>query len=85
MATTTTLRTAPTVFGTIWIAFGINALLHPFYALSFFELYLPSSSTSSFEILTLVQALMIIYGARDIVVGVAIYAAAYFGSNKALG
>lgn len=27
---------------------------------------------------------MIIYGARDIFVGVAIYAAAYFGSNKAL-
>lgn len=86
------LRIAANVFGTIFIGFGINAILNPLSALSFFELAPPPSSSSSYydytaatttssspspdNITTLIDSLMIVYGARDIFMGLAIYAAA---------
>lgn len=82
------LRIAGSVFGTIFIAFGLNAILNPLSALSFFELHPPPSYSTD---QTLIDGLMIIYGARDIFMGLAIYSAAYFGNkdkqqkNSALG
>lgn len=79
------LRIAGSVFGTIFIAFGLNAILNPLSALSFFEIYpSPSSSSSSSYSTdqTLIDSLMIIYGARDIFMGLAIYSAAYFGNDE---
>lgn len=84
------LRIAGSIFGSIFIAFGLNAILNPLSALSFFEIHPPPSSYSTDQ--TLIDSLMIIYGARDIFMGLAIYSAAYFGNennnqrkNKALG
>jgi hypothetical protein len=75
------LRIAASVFATIFIGFGINGILRPQNALEFFEFEAPASASDK----KLVDSLMIIYGARDIFMGLAIYSAAYFGDRKALG
>ncbi|EON62463.1 hypothetical protein W97_01685 [Coniosporium apollinis CBS 100218] len=75
------LRLAASVFGAIFLAFGINAILRPQHALSFFEFSPPASASDA----ALVDSLMVIYGARDIFMGLAIHAAAYFGDRRALG
>ncbi|RPD65655.1 hypothetical protein L226DRAFT_530808 [Lentinus tigrinus ALCF2SS1-7] len=71
-----------TAFGTVFIGFGINAILRPAHALTFFEFARPPTSAVDRQ---LVDSLMIIYGVRDIFMGLAMYAAAYFGNRKALG
>ena len=68
------------LIGTIPIGFGINAFLRPDNALSFFNgASLPTINAN------LVQALVMIYAARDIFMGIAIYATAFYGSRRALG
>lgn len=75
------LRIAASVFGTIFLGFGINAMLRPANALEFFEFEAPASAADK----KLVDSLMVIYGARDLFMGLAIHAAAYFGDRRALG
>lgn len=75
------LRIAASVFATIFIGFGINAIIRPGNALKFFEFEAPASILDK----KLVDNLMVIYGARDIFMGLAIYSAAYFGDRKTLG
>lgn len=75
------LRVAATVFGTIFIGFGVNAVLRPAHALTFFELAPPKGAADA----RVVDALLAVYGVRDVFMGAAIYAAAYFGHRKALG
>lgn len=77
----TAFRLISTIFGTIFIAFGINAILRPSNALTFFELPYPSSVSDK----VLVDALLAVYGIRDIFMGISIYAAAYFGDRRVLG
>lgn len=72
---------AATLFATIFVGFGINAILRPQNALTFFEFEPPTLPATK----QLVDSLMVIYGARDVFMGLAIYAAIYFGSRKALG
>ena len=75
------LRIIASVFATISVGFGINAILRPDNALEFFELKAPASAPDK----KLVDILMMVYGVRDIFMGLAIYSAAYFGDRKALG
>ena len=75
------LSIAANVFGVIPIAFGINAILRPAHALTFFEFPPPTTAADA----ALVNALTAIYGVRDIFMGLAIYATAWFGSARALG
>lgn len=75
------LRFAASLFGTIFIGFGINAIVRPENALTFFEFEPPVIPATR----QLVDGLMVIYGARDVFMGLAIYAAVYFGTRKALG
>jgi hypothetical protein len=86
MATTrlsqsSSLLLAASAFATIFLGFGINAILRPENALTFFEFPYPTSASDA----KLIDALMIVYGARDIFMGLAIYATAYFRNRKALG
>ena len=75
-------RVAATFFGTVFIGFGINAMYNPQSALSFFELEYPSVPPSHKQ---LVDALLAVYGIRDIFMGLAIYAAAALGEARVLG
>ena len=78
---TPSLRIAASVFATIFVGSGINAILQPDNALEFFRFEAPVSGSDK----KLVDSLMVIYGARDIFMGLAIYSAAYFGDLKMLG
>ncbi len=75
------LRAAAGVFATIFVGFGVNAILRPENALTFFEFQPPTSAVDK----KVVDNLMVVYGVRDIFMGLAIYSAAYFGDRKSLG
>jgi len=78
----TFLRLWASALGTIFVAFGVNAIARPAHALTFFEWDLPSPSS---EYRKVVEGLMIVYGARDVFMGLAIYAAAWYRNTRALG
>ena len=63
------------------MGFGINAILRPENALTFFELEAPTSPSTK----SLVKTLMAVYGVKTIFMGVAMHIAAYFGNRKTLG
>ncbi|KAG7095545.1 hypothetical protein E1B28_006283 [Marasmius oreades] len=75
------LTIASTVFATIWVGFGVNAILNPDHALSFFEFRPPLGAADK----KLVDSLMAVYGIRDIFMGLATYAATFVGDRKTLG
>ena len=75
------LLTAARVFATISAGFGFNAILHPQFALTFFAFDYPTSAADK----NVVDGLLVVYGARDIFMGMAMYAAAYMGDRKTLG
>jgi hypothetical protein len=75
------LRIAASVFATIFVGFGVNAMIRPNNALEFFEFQPPTFAADR----KMVDSLMAIYGTRDVFMGLAIYAAAYFGDRKTLG
>ena len=77
----TWIRYVCAAFGTIFIGFGINVMINPVSALSFFELSYPILP----EQRKLVDTLLVVYGYRDIFLGLAIYAPAIYGSTKTLG
>ncbi|KAI9667444.1 MAG: hypothetical protein M1821_000260 [Bathelium mastoideum] len=83
-------------FGLIFIAFGLNALFRPDSALSFLFPPTPPSTLNSspsgshhanltLSDQSLLNNLLLVYGARDIFMGVAIIANVVWGSRKALG
>lgn len=74
-------RIIASVFATIFLGFGINGILRPRNALEIFEFESPASASDQ----KLVDSLMVLYGARDVFMGLAIYSAAYFGNRKTLG
>ncbi|KXS99607.1 hypothetical protein AC578_9940 [Pseudocercospora eumusae] len=75
------LRYISLAFATIFVGFGINAMLNPTSALTFFELSYPIPPDQQ----KLVNALLLVYGARDIFMGAAIYISALYGNTTALG
>lgn len=72
---------AALVLGTIPIGFGINCIVNPQSALSFFELPYPTIQDQR----SLIDALMVVYGVRDIFMGVAVWIAAAVGSTATMG
>ncbi|KAL2819629.1 hypothetical protein BDW59DRAFT_120548 [Aspergillus cavernicola] len=75
------LRLAGTAFSTIFIGFGINACVNPEHALSMFEFDYPTTLTER----GVIDKLMIVYGIRDVFMGLAGYITAYSGDNRSLG
>ena len=76
------LRIAANAGATVAVGFGINAILRPDNALTFFGWEAPTSDGPAKD---LVRHLLFIYGVRDIFMGIATYIAAYFGDRKTLG
>jgi hypothetical protein len=81
LTNSTCLFIAGSLFGTICVSFGVNGIVRPQHALTFFEFDYPSTASEQI----LVDRLMIVYGARDIFMGIAIYATTYYSNRKALG
>ena len=76
------LRLCAIAFGTMSIGFGINAFVRPAHALTFFEWDLPPASS---EYRKVVEGMMIVYGVRDVFMGAAMYATAWYRNTRALG
>jgi len=81
LSQSSSLPVVANAFATIFIGFGINAIIRPEHALTFFEMKPPALPADK----KLFDALMVVYGARDIFMGLAIYSAALFGSRQSLG
>jgi hypothetical protein len=81
LSQSTALFIATNVFGIIFIGFGINAILRPIEALTFFEFDVPTLPAER----KVVESLSIVYGVRDIFMGVAINIVACYGQRKAAG
>ena len=81
LSQSSSVRLAAYAFATIFTAFGVNAILRPAHALTFFEFAPPSSPADA----RMVDSLMAVYGVRDIFMGLAIYSAAFFGTKQSLG
>ncbi|KII86924.1 hypothetical protein PLICRDRAFT_274211 [Plicaturopsis crispa FD-325 SS-3] len=75
------LLIAASAIATIFVGFGVNAILRPLNALEPFEFQSLALASDK----RLVEGLLVIYGVRDIFMGVAIYATAYFRARKPLG
>ncbi|KAK3323186.1 hypothetical protein B0T19DRAFT_442685 [Cercophora scortea] len=76
------LKFGANAIATIFVAFGINAIVRPANALTFFE---PFSVPSDPNDAKTIAGLLAVYGARDIFMGLAIYAAAFLGTTRSLG
>jgi hypothetical protein len=84
------LPIAAGAIATIFTGFGINAMVNPQGGMTFFELEYPSQATvKDREVLSryklAIDALSVVYGARDVFIGAALYATFFFGSKEALG
>jgi len=75
------LLLAASIVALIPLGFGINAILRPDHALSFFEFTAPLHPVDK----KLVHSLMVVYGARDIFMAIATFVAAQYGHRQALG
>lgn len=69
------------LFASMFVGFGINAMVRIEHGLSLLELSPPITPADR----NTVDALMMIYGVRDIFMGLALFAAALFGTRKTLG
>ncbi|KAB5513107.1 hypothetical protein GE09DRAFT_638031 [Coniochaeta sp. 2T2.1] len=75
------LQVASYALATLFVGFGINAIVRPANALSFFEWEPPFEAAD----LKVLEGLLAVYGVRDIFMGFALYAAGIWGTKKSLG
>jgi hypothetical protein len=71
-----------TLFSTIFLGFGMTYILYP---QTGFTLYGFSTSPTTPADWALMERIMILYGAKDIFMAVAIFASTWFGTKKSAG
>lgn len=81
LGTARTVTVTTYIFGVVFIGFGVNIILSPASGLSFFQWDYPIDPTAR----ELIDKIMLIYGARDIFMGVAMWIAAALGNRKVAG
>lgn len=79
------LRPFSGILGAIGIAFGINGIMNPMSALSFFNLNSHYPKSASDPSKKTIDALLLVYGIRDIFMGLSVVIAAWYGHVKVLG
>lgn len=70
------------LFAICSFGYGVNAIINPVFALSLFGLEYPRQFEPN---KTAIDALMLIYGIRDVYMGVAMLAAVYYGHSGIIG
>ena len=75
------LRYCSSFFGAIFLGFGINYVFNPHAAYGIFE-FPYMSNPSDQEIM---NAVMILYGAKDLFMGFAIFASTWLGTRRSAG
>lgn len=73
------LRYVSTLFSLVFFGFGATYMLSP---RTGYELYGFSASPSSTADWAIMERVMILYGAKDLFMGVAIFASTWFGSRR---
>ncbi|KAI9718600.1 MAG: hypothetical protein M1812_004051 [Candelaria pacifica] len=81
LSSSSSLRMTASIFALIWLGFGIKFTIDPRSALSYFEFPIPTLHSDA----KLADNLIVLYAVRDLFMGVAVLAAAYFGDRKTLG
>lgn len=76
------LRYAATFFSAICLGFGITYMLYP---QTGYSLYGFSSAPSSASEWAIMERIMVLYGAKDVFIAVAIFASTWFGTRKSAG
>ena len=76
------LRYISTLFSAIFLAFGLTYMLSPRTGYSFFGF--TSSPTTSTE-WAMMERVMVLYGAKDVFVSVAIFATTWYGTRRSAG
>lgn len=69
------------VFTAIGLSFGINSIFRPRAAYEMLELPLPASEADR----SVIDSLMVLYGAKELFLAFAIYAVGYTGNKRMLG
>jgi hypothetical protein len=70
------------LFGTIFLGFGLTYMLYPQTGYSLYGFSLAPSAPSEWAIM---ERIMVLYGAKDIFIAVAILASTWFGTRKSAG
>jgi hypothetical protein len=70
-----------TLFGTIFLGFGLNYAFRPRAAFAVFEFPYPTNPVDQ----KVIDSFCVLYGAKDLFMGVAIYSATFLGTRKSLG
>lgn len=81
LSTSPILRLLATVFGTIFLGFGTAYTLYPRAAYPTIGLSAPTTPRDA----EIVDAIMILFGAKDLFVGASILAATWLGNRKVAG
>lgn len=76
------LRIAASIFGTIFLGFGFNYTLRPRESFSTFGF---SASPTTLADQQLMDSIIVLYGVKDLFMGVTTYSALMWGSRKTLG
>ncbi|KAF1917847.1 hypothetical protein BDU57DRAFT_178508 [Ampelomyces quisqualis] len=69
-------------FGAIFLGFGITYMLYPQTGYSLYGFTSAPKSTSEWAIM---KRIMVLYGAKDVFMAVAIFASTWFGTRKSAG
>lgn len=75
------LQLAAHAIATLFVGFGVNAIVRPTNALTFFEWEAPATKADA----DVLNGLLAVYGVRDIFMGLALYSAGICGTRKSLG
>lgn len=75
------LAIAAHVFAAICAGFGVNSILRPRAAFEMLELPLPAKEADR----SVIDSLMVLYGAKELFMAFAIYAVGYTGNKRMLG
>ncbi|KAH4917530.1 hypothetical protein HBH70_019220 [Parastagonospora nodorum] len=73
---------ASTAFSCILFGFGLTYMLYPRIGYSLYGFSASPSSTSEWAVM---ERIMILYGAKDLFMGAAIFASTWFGTRKSAG
>ncbi|OAL55439.1 hypothetical protein IQ07DRAFT_582926 [Pyrenochaeta sp. DS3sAY3a] len=71
-----------TFFGTIFLGFGITYILYP---RTGYELYGFSTSPTNAADWAIMERVMILYGAKDVFMAIALLSSTWYGSRKSTG
>lgn len=82
LSTMPILRYLSTMFGAIFLGFGLTYMLYPHVGYSLFGFSSEPTSSTDWEVM---KRVMVLFGAKDLFLGAAIVASTWFGTRRSTG